>query len=305
MVVRGFQLVEAGPPFTPLRYGLLSAATIIDDTDTHWQLGTELQLDPCGIPLTVTGGPCSATGIAKTPTVTGLGVSAAEAFTVYAWVNCAPVGHGDDLQDLENRTVQLLTNGEGRAAESVFWTGNTANGPPGGIHPHLAANAALFSDSQGAQTIELQSAAVPVTSGTPVSLVEGLSALEGALAACYGGEGVIHIPAAAVAHLSNQGVISRQGAQLRTLMGNVVAAYSSGNREGPDGSEPASGQGWLYATGAVFIRRSPIKGLGQRPSSFVGRADNSTVFVVERTYVVDWTCCHFAAQVNIPLAGVA
>jgi hypothetical protein len=303
MVVRQFQLVESGPTFIPLRYGLLSAATLITDPDPHWQQGTVAQLDPCGIPMAVTGGPCSATGITKSPSVTGLGASAAEPFSIYAWVNCAPVGHGDELQDLRARTEQLLTNGEGRAVESVFWTGNTANGPPESIHPHLAADAALFSDAMGAQTVELQSAASVVTTGSPVSVVEGLALLEGALAECYGGEGVIHIPAAAVAHLSSMGVISRQGSQLRTLMGNVVAVYSSGNRQGPDGTEPATGQAWMYATGAVWIRRSPIKGLGQRPADFVGRADNSTVYVVERTYVVDWSCCHLAAQVNIPAVG--
>jgi hypothetical protein len=303
MAVRQFQLVEAGPSFTPLRFGLLSAAAPVTDSDPHWQQGTVVLLDPCGIPLSVTGGPCSASGITKSPTVTGLGASAAEPFSVYAWINCAPVGHGDNLEDLKARTEQLLTNGEGRAIESVFWTGDTANGPIGGVHPHLAEDAALFSESMGAQTVELQSAASVLTTGAPVSVVEGLALLEGALGACYGGEGVIHVPAAAVAHLSNMSVLTRQGSQLRTELGNVVAAYSSGNREGPTSVAPAAGQAWMYATGAVFIRRSGIKNLGMRPAEFVGRADNSTVYVVERTYVIDWTCCHFAVQVNIPMVG--
>ena len=59
-MVRQFQLVDSGPSFTPLRFGLLSAATIIDDPDPQSQGGTVIELDPCGIPVSVTGGPCSA-----------------------------------------------------------------------------------------------------------------------------------------------------------------------------------------------------------------------------------------------------
>lgn len=295
-----YQLVENGPTFTPLRFGLLSAAQPVDDADPHWQLGTVVLLDACGVPAAVTGGPCSATGITKSPTVTGLGASAADPFSVYAWSNCAPVGQGNDLEDLRARTTQLLTNGEGRAIEHVFWTGQAANGT---VYPHLAADAAVFASPMGAQTVERQSAATTVGAGPPSITHEGLASLEAALAACYGGEGVIHVPAATVAHLSNDGVVKREGSQLRTLMGNIVAVYAPGDRHGPTGVEPAAGQAWMYATGAVSIRRSPIKDRGVMPASFVGRQDNSTVYVVERTYVIDWDCCHFATQVQIPGAA--
>lgn len=295
-----YQLIENGPPFTPLRYGLLSAATVVDDIDPHWQLGTVTQYDPCGVPLAVTGGPCSATGIEKVPTVTGMGASAAEPFSVYAWIDCSTVGHGDDLEDLRSATEQLLTNGEDRAVGSVFWSGVAANGA---VRPHLASDAQVMADPMGAQTVELQSAADVLTTGGPVSITEAIGMVEGALASCYGGEGVIHVPAQAVIHLSNVGVVTRQGNQLRTLLGNVVAVYASGNREGPDGSEASDGQGWIYGTGSVVARRSPIKPLGRRPGDFVGRAKNDVVYVVERTYVVDWDCCHVAAQVSLPGAS--
>jgi hypothetical protein len=291
----GHQLVDNGPSFTPLRYGLLSAAQPIEDPDPHWQLGTIVLLDACGVPLTVTGGPCSAASIQKAPSVTGLAASAANPFSVYAWVNCAPVGQGDDLADLITRTDALLTNGEGRAVEHAVWTGQASNGP---VNPRLAANAQSFITAQGAQAVELQSAATTVT-GVPLAPLEALALLEGNLAACYGGEGVIHVPAAAVAYLANQGLVKAQGNQLRTTLGNIVAAYAPGDRHGPTGSEPGAGLAWFYATGAVTVRRSPIKGRGVMPGSFVGRTDNSTVYVAERTYVVDWDCCHFAAQVTM------
>jgi hypothetical protein len=53
----------------------------------------------------------------------------------------------------------------------------------------------------------------------------------------------------------------------------------------------------------VTVRRSPVKRPGTRPADFVGRAKNDTVYVAERTYVLDWDCCHLAAQVSLPGLG--
>jgi hypothetical protein len=297
-VARGEAFVEATAPFTPLRFGLLSATGIIDDPDPHWQLGTVVQIDPCDSPVAVTGGPCTVNGITKTPTVTGIPSSAAQPFSVYAWVECATIG--TPPEEIVQRTERLLTNGENRAVEHIVWTGAGVNGT---VFPHLAANAEVLADQNVGYTgpeYLLQSPAEVVTTGAPVSLTEGIGLLEGALAECYGGEGVIHVPAGAVIHLSNVGILKQQGQQLRTLLGTVVAAYASGDREGPDGVDPPAGESWIYATSAITGRRSPIKRLGTKPAEFVDRGKNGYVYVVERTYVIDWGCCHFAAQVRIP-----
>lgn len=297
-MARGEAFVEATAPFTPLRFGLLSATGIIDDPDPHWQLGIVAQIDPCDSPVAVTGGPCDVNGITKTPTVTGIPTSAAQPFTVYAWIECATIGTPPD--DIIQRTERLLTNGEGRAVEHLVWTGAGVNGT---VYPHLAADTEVVADQAPGYTgpdYLLQSAASVVTTGAPVSLTEGVGLLEGHLAQCYGGEGVIHVPAGAVIHMSNVGLVKQQGGQLRTLLGNVVAAYASGDREAPNGSDPADGESWIYATGALSGRRSPIKRLGTKPAEFVDREKNGWVYVAERTYVIDWGCCHFAAQVRLP-----
>lgn len=290
-------LADAGPQFTPLRYGLLSAAQVIDQADPHWQAGVKFLPDPCGpdqsvVVHCVAGGP--ATGIGKTPTVTGTPASAAEPFSVYAFTDCAPVGWGDDLGDLKARTSRALDRGEARAVERAFWTGAATSA--GVVLPHLAEDTAVFANPDGAVQVELQSAAISV-SGVPLGVVEAFGQLEGALASCYGGEGVIHVPAQAAAYLSHFNLATAQGPQLRTLAGNRVALYSSNSKTGPAGTDAAAGRAWFYATGAVVARRSPPKPLGVTPGDFVGKADNDTVYIVERTYVIDWDCCHFAAEV--------
>jgi hypothetical protein len=300
-----YQLVNDGPTFTPLRYGLLSAADEVPTgaDDTKWQMGTVIQGDLCAVPSAVTGGPCKAGGITKVPSVTGIPGSAAQSFSVYAWIQCGPVGHGDELEGLRARTTQLLTNGEGRAVERVFWTGVASNGQ---IRPKLAANAQQIAEAQGAMSVELQSAATVLTTGG-VDVVEAMGLLEGHIALCYGGEGIIHVPAQALPHLVAHHLVEARGAVLRTMAGHKVAVYASNNREGPTGAEPAAGSAWFYVTGNVVFRRSGIKSLGQRPAEFIGKADNTLVYVVERTYVLDWDCCHGAAQVSlygIPLGTV-
>jgi hypothetical protein len=289
--------IVSGPRFTPLRFGLLSAAQFPEGDDPHWRGGAQFQPDACGADRSVAafciaGGPATGTPH-KLPTTTGAPSTAAEPFTVYAFVDCAPPGWGDNLEDLVARATRQLDSGEGRAVERVFWTGQPDGGPM--VFPHLAEDAATMADPGGAMTVELQSAATVLT-GTGIDLVGGVAALEGALAECYGGEGVIHIPRDALAILDSKGMLYERGAQIRTLGGNIVAAYSSNNKQGPTGANAAAGSAWLYATGAVVGHRGPVTPTGQRPGEFVGRAKNTTVFLVERTYVFDWDCCHFAIR---------
>lgn len=291
-----FMVVPNGPRFTPLKYGLLSAAQIVNDPDPHWMAGVQFQPEVCGADRSVAafcvaGGPATGTP-GKVPTASGAGSSAAEPYTVYAYTNCAPVGWGDDLADMKARATRALDAGEGRAVERVFWSGKPDGGPV--VFPHLAANAQVMADKQGPMDVELQPAAVTV--GTSGKLLDALAAVEGALSECYGGEGVIHIPASAASLLGAAGAIFKDGPNLRTFAGHLVGVYSANLRTGPDGTDAAAGSVWLYGTGALMARRSAVSPGDQKPSSFVGRQDNSTVFVVERTYVIDWDCCLFAAR---------
>jgi hypothetical protein len=297
-VPSAYMLVE-GPAFTPLRFGLLSAAQLDTPGDPHWYNGVQWQPDVCQAALSLSAVCVTGAGPTGSP-VTGSPSLGAEPFKVYALIQCAPIGQGQDLGRLKARADAALTNGEGRALEHVFWTGATGDG--GTVRPHLAANATAFGPAQGAMTVQLQSAATVLNGGTALDVVEALGSLEGSLAACYGGEGVIHVPRAAVPHLSNKALVRAEGAQLRTTGGNLVAAYGPGDRTAPDGSTPAAGQAYFYATGAVQYRRGPVQhvGVAPLPEAF-DRASNTVAYQAYRWYQVGWDCCHFA--VNVSLGG--
>lgn len=295
-MVDQYLVVDAGPSFTPQRFGLLTAGELPPVQPEGWGHGVQRMWPDCGPASTSVMIPCTGAPITGTPSPTEVASLAADVFRVYAWVPCSPVGWGNDLADLRRRTEALLTNGEGRAVERVFWSGQTHHG--GLVYPHLADDAQLDADPQGAHTVVRQLAADVQTSGT-VDAVEALALVEGALGECYGGEGIVHVPRTALALLDHYGVARQSGEQIRTLAGNRIAAYSGGLYPGPTGAEPAAGQGWFYGTGMVQVLRSPIRNLGVSASEIIGRTDNSTVYVAYRDYSISFDCCLVAAEVTL------
>lgn len=280
------------PAFTPAAYGLLAVAQ--DRTATmpaHWEAGITWQplcaeagvtFDEC---LVVTGVGAIPEPAAKAATFEGVRRGATP-FTVYARKDCsAPTW----WTDAEAETAEGLTEGEAWQVERAFWTG-AAGGRTGVVHPHLAANASLIDDSDTLQT------AATVTVAAAVDLVEGLGRLEAALADCYQGVGVIHIPAVLGPQLAHDMLAIPRGGKLLTPNGNLIALG-----RGYPGTSPAAvattGTAWIYATGAVFYARSPLRPV--TPTEALDRDDNTLAQLAERTYVLGWDCCHLAAAISI------
>jgi hypothetical protein len=282
------------PVFTPAGYGLLSVAEPASDAaDTHWRNGVQFQPTYCGVALD-TAAVCVTGGVSKSALPNGIPIRGADPFGVYAWLDCSPVGYSPD--QWRDMTTRALTNNEAAKVERVFWTGAVQGGT---VYPHLAANTAVSEGTSGVgQVVSLQTAASVVVTGA-VDVVEAVGLLEGAMAGCYGGTPVIHVPRKAVAMLAAWGLVVRDGPRLRTPAGSLLAAGLGYPGTGPDGTDPAAGTGWLYATGAVKYWRSPVELTGQNPADWVGRAKNDQTLIAERTYVVGWDCCHFAVPVSL------
>lgn len=287
--------VEA-PAFTPAPYGLLSVAQQIQDEDAHWRLGISYR-PLCGRPaatwdecIVVTGSGSPPEPPAKTETHTR-DLRGATAFEVYAEMECTVVGAPDGEAEADIR--RALTDNEAWRVERAFWTGRATDPTTSGpvvVYPHLAANGAL-SDPQG---YTLQTSAAIVTGG-PLDIVEGFGALEAALAGCYGGVGVIHVPVEVVPLLAAQRLIEVRNGQLRTMNGNLVAAGGGYPGTGPDGTR-AAGTTWVYATGAVFYYRGDVTTFA--PVESLDRRTNTLKQIAERPYVVAWDCCHLAIQLS-------
>lgn len=285
--------------FTPLPFGLLSSLgdRIQTPSEPHWQSGVTYE-PLCTATKSATGTTyeeCYAvTGSGISPAIPppskvatgGLGERGATSFTVYAEVDCSAPGFWDRAEAIVS---EMLTQSEQWQVERALWTGIAAGQPV--VFPHLAANASV-ADTTGAV---LQTVATQVSGGATFDVVEGIGALEAALADCYDGVGVLHVPRILAPALAHYGLLIQEGPRYRTPNGNIVVLGAGYRGTGPDGST-TDGAVWVYATGAVFIYRST-------PTVFprgttLDRSENSMEALAERTYLVGWDCCHHGVKIS-------
>lgn len=273
----------ASPPFTPAQFGLLSVATLIDEADPHWRNGVQAELQSCRAASLTYDGCVSVTDPqgSTNPTKTaprGVTTQVSEPFTLYGAFHCAPVGHAP--ADVESRAGEALVRGEGRTLERVFEIG------------YSDLNGETAPDATDVVNPNLNDAATTVVAGT-FPAVTALGILEKKLGLCYGGVGVIHMDRYMATVLSTNGTLYRDGSRLRTDLGTLVAAGTGylGSGAGALANE------WMYATGAVTVRRSPVEFVGDF-SSTIDRATNDVFFIAERTYVVSVDCCQFSIKTD-------
>jgi hypothetical protein len=292
------QVVEPPAP-SPAPFGLLETVgpAVDDQGDRHWQAGIVYQaLCPSGgstysecLAVTGVGAPPPPPELADN---VDLNLRAATPFTVFAQFDCPPVGQ-PERDELAGRALARV---EGWQVERAFWSG-VAGGQPV-VFPHLAEDTALLGPPGPPQYTLQTAATVPTTHGPadlPATKVMG--ALEGALGSCYRGQqGVLHVPAAALATLQAARLVERRGAQLTSPAGHLVVAGGGYPGSGPDGAQPAAGLLWVYATGRVFYYRGPVRTFPLAEG--FDRARNTARMIAERTYLLAWDCCHFAALLN-------
>ncbi len=301
------QLID-GPQFTPLPNFLWDAAQHPSPAGlgAHWQQGVTWQ-ERCGGAGTVYDACLAVTGSGGTPAAQGSLAAnvtqtnrGATAFTVYAEFDCSPVGQGLTQADLDNKAVEALAKMEAFQVTRAFWTGTAGytGSPPGTaqstVYPHLAEDTVL-DDAQG---IRLQTAASPLVTGGEDPAV-ALGQVEAALAQCYGGQGVIHIPYLALPTFTSRMLMMPESANgpIRTLAGNLVVPGVGYTGSSPAGAAPAAGTAWIYATGAVFGYRSEV--FAQQFTETFDRSENTVKSLASRTYLFGFECCHIGALVNL------
>lgn len=283
------QIVDP-PAFTTLPHGLWDSIEQPTTPGSHWQQGItwmercptgDTTYDPC---LSVTGTGAPAAPATKTGNVEQT-TRGATPFTVYAQFECSAVGVGDAA----TVGADALARVEQRQVETAFWTG-VAGGQPV-VFPHLAADAEVF-DSQD---ILLQPTATPTVTGADAA--HALGALEQALADCYAGQGLIHVPPKALPTLAGSSLVRDVDGRLFTPAGNRIVVGGGYTGSGPDGTPTAAGTSWIYATGAAFGYRSGVYVSPVRES--LDRSTNTLHMLAERTYVIGYECCLLAAHIAL------
>jgi len=283
------QLIDLPTVFTALPYGLWDSIQTPSPDGAHWQNGvTWVERCPAGDTtydecLSVTGTGAPPAPPAKTPNVEQTSRGALP-FTVIAEFQCTPVGLGD----AQNIARDALTRVEQQQVETAFWTGSAAGQPV--VFPHLAADTEVLDGD-----VVLQPAATPVVTGSDVAVA--LGTLEQELADCYKGQGLIHVPPTALPTLAAWNLVTERDGRLHTAAGNLVVAGGGYTGTGPDGTAPAAGTAWVYATGAAWGYRSEVFLTQVRDS--LDRSTNTLRMQAERNYLLGFECCLLAAHITL------
>lgn len=290
----GPRMLVAPAAFTPSPYGLLSVAETRTAPSPHWQNGVTWE-DLCGPPKTtydacLTDSP-SASGAPPTKTAGATHeIFSATPFTIYSRVDCSAPGF---IENSGADAASVLSEWEQWQIEYAFWTG-IAGGVAGAVYPHLAANANVFSTA-GGSTLQI---AATVPTATPRDPATALGIVENALADCYPGVGVIHIPVELIPRMFETYAVFRDGARLRTANGNFVAGGAGYPNTSPAGATvPVDGSGWIYATPPVFLYRSSLRTLSARET--LDRSVDTVSALAERTVLLGYSCCLAAAPVAL------
>lgn len=299
----GPRLVVDGPSFAPLPYGLWDAVQKPPVDSIHWQNGITW-VDRCGNGDTLYDECIAVTGVGGSPSGQAAMTSnitqqnrGATSFACYAEFDCSPVGL-TGAQEVADAALEKVRSYQ---LEKAFWTGTAGKTSSGGVaqttvFPHLAANTALNDPANS--TILLQPAAnTSVTGGATTDVADGLGQLQGALASCYHGVGVIHIPTVALPTLVAWDLVEDRDGGLYTVTGNRVVVGSGYPGTSPGGVAPAAGSTWIYATGAIFGYQASVN-VGSLVELF-DRTENTHHMVAQQVYVLGWECCLFATQIAL------
>lgn len=279
----GGVLVE-GPAHVPARYGLLSVAELVDDPDGHWLTGVLNDVEACD-DLTIH----SACPVEPMPNkeddATSYHTNHSDPFFLVAGFKCSTVGM--TRQRAHDIAGRRLSRGENRGLERAFWNGLDAGG-----------NALEGSLTQNPDVLDI----TPVSGA--IDLTSGVAMLESAMGDCYPGTAVLHANRGVATYLAERMVLEDDnGVQRFRATGSSLVVGGGYNITGPVGNahaDPASGEGWMFATGAIKVLRGPTAFVPELPSdpSMVDRVINNYTVFAERPYDILLDCCIFAVRVQ-------
>lgn len=289
-MVTTFTGVLAPPQAEPARFGLLSAATVIEhtDVDEHWTAGFVQETEACNFHSTLRD-MCDPELIDNVFELSDAPRSfEATPFSINAIDRCSTFGYKTiDRRDRVMRQLELVTP---KAVERELWDGGFSQ---------MTSNANRWLADPAATDVTF-------TSGTPVSPKVGLALLEDALGDCAAGiAGVIHMTRAAASVLSGQWrQVPQDPTVQETMLGTRVAAGVGYSGRGPAGTALTSnGVQWMFATGPVTVHLGPKLLINSKTGEAVDIHVNDLAYQAERPAAVTWDgCCHFAVQINLTLA---
>lgn len=202
-------------------------------------------------------------------------------FAVYGGISCKPFGFSEE-RGLAKIT-EVFKAKESVGVERALMESRFIDGPD---------------DDPGAGVDLRWPAATDLTPGAGAVAPEvGLAILEGHAGSIYAGVPTIHAPRTIGSLLASDDAIVVTAGKAYSKLGSKVAIGSGYEypNNGPTGAAPAAGTLWMYATGEVFLARSP-----QVAVKTMDTVNNDIYALAERAYVAAIDC--YAAAVRVTVA---
>lgn len=278
-IISNQQLIEF-PVNRRLRYGLFSAATLLEMPDRVIAAGLQFYADDCGNFIADYNQTCS-----DSPTKEfeeGSELVGTDPYWLVNRVRCGTVGRS--AEDIRGVARGRLNAMEQWAVEDRLWNG-------------IAAQPGVLNLVNNVGTVVV----VPTVAGAGAAI----SALENAFYQVNGYVGTVHVNVVAEGALEYAGFLNPEAGVLRTRMGSAVSLGAGYGITGPADAAPAAGFVWAFMTGYTAVWRSTDAQLPQPdPQRVMDRTLNQWDVVGERVYAAAWACPEVFA-VQVPIAAPA
>lgn len=256
-----------GPAPSPPALTLANAATIVDDGDDRWINGAGVWGWPTDLPDSFD--PCQASSSAGHAKDAGTPATATDygAFAITQGITCNTQSFFNP-EEWQNRARVSLEAREDWRLGREFWSGALQS-----ANPHLA-------QTTGTTTLN---------GGSATSVLNAIALLEQAIADA-GGDGVIHMTAAAFTQISMGygGAVQVKAGVARGVSGTPLVPSVGYPGSAPDGTAASGTVQWAYATGPIELRRTPVLIVPGSMSEATNRAINLTTFRAERYTLITW-----------------
>lgn len=200
-------------------------------------------------------------------------------FAVYGGVVCKPFSFDVDKGEAEVKRVFQLR--ESLGVERALMDKRFILGPD---------------DDPGVGVDSRWPAPTDITPATAPSAKVGLALLEGYAGSVYAGVPTLHIPRTIGSLLltENAGIVTAGKAYTHSGSKMALGAGYEYPNHGPDGTDPAAGTQWMYATGEVMVARG-----GVLAKAVLDTNTNDILALAERPYVVAVDCFVAAIRVKV------
>lgn len=282
-------LLVAAPPTEAFAGGLFSVARFPElptaGNGNRWECGIEYEAEACA-KLSGWSAVCPPDVPEDKPATLNFPLVEGKSFTTVLGVTCPLVGY--TLEEFERRVRNAFRLCEQTAVEEIFWTGSEGN------------------NSLAGTALEPSTCFVPAgaTTAAPLSIVGGISAIEGYMRQNYCGTPIIHAPATVSAFASaQQQVIGAPGRQTTAFGSRWAFGGGYMVNTGPDGTPAPAGVAWMYATGQVNIWRSELFINPDDLRYAFNTRTNDVLLYAERQYIVTAEeCACIAVPVDLSCA---